>query len=77
MFESWEDLVEQSVDLNHRAVPFIHTLINMVNNADDLPQPLAADLQAYTLDLIEFINSLNIDEEGVVITDGLEERKIH
>lgn len=79
MFESLEDLVETSVDLNHRGIPFLTALAKMVTTVEPKPEPFTSELGIYLKEVIDFMTKIETmaSEEGEVITNDLEERKIH
>lgn len=79
MFESYEDLIEQSVDLNHRGIPFMTTLVKIVNGMDPIPQPFTTDLQEYVKELIAFMTMIELkaNEEGDLFTNDFADRTIH
>lgn len=79
MFESLEDLVETSVDLNHRGIPFLTALAQIVTTQEPKPEPFTSELGIYLKEVIDFMTKIETmsNEEGEVFTDALEERKIH
>lgn len=79
MFESYEDLVEQSVNLNHRGILFLTTLAHIISDMQPKPQPLTAELQEYINDVLAFMSKIeaSANEEGELFSNDFEERKIH
>lgn len=79
MFESYEDLIEQSVNLNHQSIPFLITLAKLVTDMHPKPQPFTHDLQEYINEVLAFMSKIEASstEDGELFADDFEDRKIH
>ena len=79
MFESLEDLIEESVNLNNELYPLMNVLVKILDSKG--PEFEILRNQAYTVhvQLTDFLTKLEASrtDEGDIVLEDFDERKIH
>lgn len=79
MFESIEDLIENSVNLNYVTYPILKEMLNIAKENSPSNTYLIENLSEIVVELENFLTKIeaSTNEEGGVSLDDFEDRKFH